>query len=232
MKKGADAFRSIGEVAKLIGVAPHVLRYWETQFPQLRPMKRPDGRRYYRPDDVRLAAGLCEVLRDDGLTIRGAKKLLARDRGETIRARGAARIDGLIGKPQPDSAALPPDAADTAPDADTAAPVPAPARGHANGPAPLPASAADPPPDFDDEEQDDMADHSPRSRHRRRRHGQSDDGSLPLFPDLDRTSPDAAWLTRLTYLSARLRQTPGGHPALGRARPHMTALCDAIAGLY
>jgi DNA-binding transcriptional MerR regulator len=76
MTKGADAFRSIGEVARLLGVAPHVLRYWETQFSLLKPMKRPDGRRYYRPDDVRLAAGLCTVLRDEGLTIRGAKMLL------------------------------------------------------------------------------------------------------------------------------------------------------------
>ena len=96
MTKGADAFRSIGEVARLLGVAPHVLRYWETQFPLLKPMKRPDGRRYYRPDDVRLAAGLCTVLRDEGLTIRGAKKLLARDRGASVRERGMARLNDAI----------------------------------------------------------------------------------------------------------------------------------------
>ncbi|SNR54090.1 MerR family transcriptional regulator [Paracoccus sediminis] len=95
MTKGADAFRSIGEVARLLGVAPHVLRYWETQFPLLKPMKRPDGRRYYRPDDVRLAAGLCIVLRDEGLTIRGAKKLLARDRGASVRERGLLRLADL-----------------------------------------------------------------------------------------------------------------------------------------
>ena len=95
MQKSAEAFRSIGEVAKLIGVAPHVLRYWETQFPQLKPMKRPDGRRYYRPDDIRLVAGLCEVLRDDGMTIRGAKKLIAKDRGAAIRGRGAERRRAL-----------------------------------------------------------------------------------------------------------------------------------------
>lgn len=92
MQKSAEAFRSIGEVAELIGVAPHVLRYWETQFSALKPMKRPDGRRYYRPDDVRLVAGLCELLRDEGLTIRGAKKIIAKDRGESVRARGAARL--------------------------------------------------------------------------------------------------------------------------------------------
>ena len=92
MAKSADAFRSIGEVARLIGVAPHVLRYWETQFPQLSPVKRADGRRYYRPDDVRLAAGLCEVMREDGMTARGALRLMAEDKGEALRARGAERI--------------------------------------------------------------------------------------------------------------------------------------------
>lgn len=104
MQKSAEAFRSIGEVAELIGVAPHVLRYWETQFPSLKPMKRPDGRRYYRPDDVRLVAGLCELLRDEGLTIRGAKKIIAKDRGESVRARGAARLADI---PIPDEERLP-----------------------------------------------------------------------------------------------------------------------------
>ncbi|WP_347137918.1 MerR family transcriptional regulator [Paracoccus sp. SSK6] len=101
MTKGADAFRSIGEVARLLGVAPHVLRYWETQFSLLKPMKRPDGRRYYRPDDVRLAAGLCTILRDEGLTIRGAKKLLARDRGAAVRERGAARLAEIVDAAEP-----------------------------------------------------------------------------------------------------------------------------------
>ena len=97
MQKGADAYRSIGEAAKLIGVAPHVLRYWEGQFPQLKPVRRPDGRRYYRPDDVRLAAGLAAVLREDGLTTRGAAKLLAEDGGAALRARGAARLPETFG---------------------------------------------------------------------------------------------------------------------------------------
>lgn len=98
MGKSPDAFRSIGEVARLVGVAPHVLRYWEGQFPQLSPVKRADGRRYYRPEDVQLAAGLCEVMREEGLTIRGAKRLIAADRGAGLRSRGAARLN--------DSAAL------------------------------------------------------------------------------------------------------------------------------
>ncbi|MFV0410393.1 MAG: MerR family transcriptional regulator [Paracoccus sp. (in: a-proteobacteria)] len=94
MKKAADAFRSIGEVSQLIGVAPHVLRYWETQFPLFSPVKRRDGRRYYRPDDIRMAAGLCEILREEGVSIRGAKKQMAADRGAALKARGAARLGG------------------------------------------------------------------------------------------------------------------------------------------
>ncbi|MFN4062250.1 MAG: MerR family transcriptional regulator [Paracoccus hibiscisoli] len=92
MAKGAEAFRSIGEVAGMIGVAPHVLRYWETQFSALKPMKRPDGRRYYRPADVDLAAGICVLLRDEGLTIRGAVRQIAVDRGQAVRARGVALL--------------------------------------------------------------------------------------------------------------------------------------------
>ena len=91
MAKGAEAFRSIGEVATLIGVAPHVLRYWETQFSALKPMKRPDGRRYYRPADVEMAAGICALLRDDGLTIRGAIRQIATDRGQSV---ATARLAG------------------------------------------------------------------------------------------------------------------------------------------
>lgn len=94
MKKAADAFRSIGEVSQLVGVAPHVLRYWESQFPLFTPVKRRDGRRYYRPDDIRIAAGLCEMLREEGMSIRGAKSQMASDRGAAVKARGAARLGG------------------------------------------------------------------------------------------------------------------------------------------
>lgn len=90
--KSPQAFRSIGEVARLVGVATHVLRYWESQFPALSPVKRPDGRRYYRPEDVQLAAGLCAVMREDGLTIRGANLLISKDKGAALRARGRARL--------------------------------------------------------------------------------------------------------------------------------------------
>lgn len=99
MHKRADAYRSIGEAARLVGVATHVLRYWETQFAQLKPMRRPDGRRYYRPDDVRLAAGLAIALREDGLTTRGAARLIAKDGGAELRARGAERLPEAFALP-------------------------------------------------------------------------------------------------------------------------------------
>lgn len=113
MAKGAEAFRSIGEVAALIGVAPHVLRYWETQFRALKPMKRPDGRRYYRPADIDLAAGIFTLLRDDGLTIRGAARQIAVDRGEAVRARGMALL-AQRQDPQPAAPEAPPPAPDQA----------------------------------------------------------------------------------------------------------------------
>lgn len=99
MDKSPDAFRSIGEVSRLVGVAPHVLRYWETQFSQLSPVKRGDGRRYYRPDDVRLVAGLCQVMREEGLSIRGAKRLITSDRGASVRRIGASRLGELLSAP-------------------------------------------------------------------------------------------------------------------------------------
>lgn len=97
MSKSPDAFRSIGEVSRLVGVAPHVLRYWESQFTQLSPVKRSDGRRYYRPDDVRLVAGLCQVMREEGMSIRGAKRLIAADRGAGLRQIGALRLGEAMG---------------------------------------------------------------------------------------------------------------------------------------
>ncbi|RJL03341.1 MerR family transcriptional regulator [Paracoccus siganidrum] len=244
MKKGAEAFRSIGEVARLIGVAPHVLRYWETQFPQLKPMKRPDGRRYYRPEDVRLAAGLCEVLREEGLTIRGAKKMLARDRGEGVRQRGAARLGEVMGA---GLAVMDATATEAAAELATQAAEPAWAAAAELAPelrqAPQMAEAEAPPSPSEDEIADgagnesDPADdpaeppsHPPRARHRRRRHG-AGTASLPLFPDLDGAdAPAAPWLARLVAVSTGLRAR---HPQARHHRFHAAAsrLRDAIAAL-
>jgi DNA-binding transcriptional MerR regulator len=76
-KKSSDAFRTIGEAAAELGLKAHVLRFWETKFPDLKPMKRPDGRRFYRPEDMELLRTLQVLLHEQGLTIRGAVKALA-----------------------------------------------------------------------------------------------------------------------------------------------------------
>lgn len=74
--KGPDAFRTIGEVAAELGIAQHVLRYWETKFPQLKPLQRAGNRRYYRPEDVSLLRKIQHLLSKEGYTVRGVQQLL------------------------------------------------------------------------------------------------------------------------------------------------------------
>jgi len=76
MTKSPDAFRTISEVAAWLGVQAHVLRFWESKFPQVKPIKRAGGRRYYRPADMRLIGGIKTLLHDDGMTIKGVQKIL------------------------------------------------------------------------------------------------------------------------------------------------------------
>ncbi len=76
-RKSEQAFRTIGELADDLGVPQHILRYWETRFPQLRPLQRAGNRRYYRPADVALAHRIHRLLNQDGYTIRGVQQLLA-----------------------------------------------------------------------------------------------------------------------------------------------------------
>ena len=76
-QKSDQAFRTIGELAEDLGVPQHILRYWETRFPQLRPLQRAGNRRYYRPADVALAHRIHRLLNKDGYTIRGVQQLLA-----------------------------------------------------------------------------------------------------------------------------------------------------------
>ena len=78
VRKSEHAFRTIGELAGELGVPQHILRYWETRFPQLRPLQRAGNRRYYRPDDVALAKKIHRLLNQDGYTIRGVQQLLSR----------------------------------------------------------------------------------------------------------------------------------------------------------
>lgn len=75
--KSEQAFRTIGELARELGVPQHILRYWETRFPQLKPLQRAGNRRYYRPDDVALAHRIHRLLGEEGYTIRGVQRVLA-----------------------------------------------------------------------------------------------------------------------------------------------------------
>lgn len=75
--KSASAFRTIGELADELGLPQHILRYWETRFPQLRPLQRAGNRRYYRPEDVALAKRIDGLLNREGYTVKGVQKLLA-----------------------------------------------------------------------------------------------------------------------------------------------------------
>lgn len=90
MTKGPDAFRTISEVAAQLETPAHVLRFWETKFPQVRPVKGAGGRRYFRPDDVALLGGIKVLLHEQGMTIRGVQKLL-KERG----ARNVATLSSL-----------------------------------------------------------------------------------------------------------------------------------------
>lgn len=105
MAKDADAYRTIGEAAEALAVPAHVLRFWETRFAQVKPMKWGGGRRYYRPTDVDLLSAIRRLLYEDGYTIRGVQRLL--------KAQGAAAVAAL-----PRGAAPPPEPDDAEPPAD------------------------------------------------------------------------------------------------------------------
>ena len=90
MDKSPDAFRTISEVADYLETPAHVLRFWESRFPQIKPVKRAGGRRYYRPADVALLAGIRQLLHTEGMTIRGVQKIL--------RDQGVSHVIGLSGQ--------------------------------------------------------------------------------------------------------------------------------------
>jgi DNA-binding transcriptional MerR regulator len=111
--KSADAFRTISEVAGDLDVPQHVLRFWETRFAQIKPLKRAGGRRYYRPEDIELLRRIRELLYKHGYTIKGVQRLL--------------KDHGLVEMPVTAPAAAPASPAPAAPPAAVAAPVAAPA---------------------------------------------------------------------------------------------------------
>jgi DNA-binding transcriptional MerR regulator len=97
MEKSPDAFRTISEAATSMELPQHVLRFWETRFPQIKPLKRGGGRRYYRPDDIELLRAIKRLLYDEGYTIKGVQKML-REQGP----------QGLSRPPAPEAPPSPP----------------------------------------------------------------------------------------------------------------------------
>ena len=104
MAKSRDAFRTISEVADWLGIQAHVLRFWESKFSQVKPIKRAGGRRYYRPADMLLLGGIKKLLHEDGLTIKGVQKIL-REEGMSHVAAMSGPLDSL--DPPVESSATP-----------------------------------------------------------------------------------------------------------------------------
>ena len=99
MDKSPDAFRTISEVAEDLDLPQHVLRFWETRFPQIKPLKRGGGRRYYRPDDVDLLRGIRQLLYGQGYTIKGVQRILKQDGLRFVQSIG--RGERTIASPPP-----------------------------------------------------------------------------------------------------------------------------------
>lgn len=110
MPKSPDAFRTISEVAEDLDLPQHVLRFWETRFTQIKPMKRGGGRRYYRPDDVELLRGIQHLLYSEGYTIKGVQRLLKDNGNKYVVAAGRGEdLSNFVADTQPNQAEeLPP----------------------------------------------------------------------------------------------------------------------------
>jgi DNA-binding transcriptional MerR regulator len=105
MEKSPDAYRTIREVADALDLPQHVLRFWETRFPQIRPLKRAGGRRYYRPDDIERLRVIKRLLYDEGYTIKGVQKLF---KEQGVQALSAVALSPVGPSVEPASAAEPP----------------------------------------------------------------------------------------------------------------------------
>ena len=112
MEKSPEAYRTIREVADAMDLPQHVLRFWETRFPQIRPLKRAGGRRYYRPDDIERLRLIRRLLYDEGYTIKGVQKLF-KEQGVQALSGGAAFHSGPPAE-QANAAAPPPNRRDGA----------------------------------------------------------------------------------------------------------------------
>ncbi|MCH7937759.1 MAG: MerR family transcriptional regulator [Proteobacteria bacterium] len=105
-RKSASAFRTISEVAAELDLPQHVLRFWETKFSVIRPMKRGGGRRYYRPEDVTLLRSIRDLLYTDGYTIKGVRKLLREGSGK-LQAPSAEKVTEQVAEQAPASVSTP-----------------------------------------------------------------------------------------------------------------------------
>ncbi len=211
MSKGSQAFRTIREVADWLGVAAHVLRFWESKFPQIKPVKRAGGRRYYRPADMELIGGIKVLLHDQGYTIRGVQKL--------IRADGIAAVSAMSPPLEPESVE-----ADTAEnlawEADTAA--------EAVAPDTAPETAPEP----EEALQDALPFDAPAEE-------SVPEPEMPVAPPMAEpaaSAPAAATATtsqsleRLSALTAAAvsPQDAGANPALGQALSALRALAERM----
>lgn len=139
MAKAKDAFRTISEVAEWLDTPTHVLRFWESKFTQIKPVKGAGGRRYYRPTDMDLLGGIKQLLHEDGLTIKGTQKLLREKGVKHVATLGQSMGDTVAAKaPVPDM------------------PVPAPGPFVSEAPAPDAAPAPEPKPETAPEAVQDM----------------------------------------------------------------------------
>jgi DNA-binding transcriptional MerR regulator len=124
--KSPDAFRTISEAAEDLGLPQHVLRFWETRFPQIKPLKRGGGRRYYRPDDVELLRAVKHLLYGEGYTIKGVQRLFKEQGARAVVAgafdRGEDAGEAPAAPDRPDS--VPPPPADRQPTRASAPPAP------------------------------------------------------------------------------------------------------------
>ena len=110
MDKSPDAFRTISEVAESLDLPQHVLRFWESRFPQIKPLKRGGGRRYYRPDDVELLRAIKHLLYDEGYTIKGVQRLFKEQGARALAGKSLAEqaVSAAAAPAQPEEVAQPP----------------------------------------------------------------------------------------------------------------------------
>ena len=138
MNKSQGAFRTISEVSEWLDTPAHVLRFWESKFTQIKPVKRAGGRRYYRPEDMALLGGIKTLLHDQGMTIKGVQKILRDNGNRHVMAFGPLGL--------PDGGPMPEDAPQVAPQVAPAVTQPAPPVAKTASPPAPPAPRASPPP--------------------------------------------------------------------------------------